>query len=220
MEIVETPSCRYCLDGSGQLLSPCNCKGSLGYIHLECQKQAYTVSGSYSCPVCLVQFQNVIVNYHEYIEEDEWNTSLCSTCIQYISPILHTLISSGVILIVTSSLSTLSLYTFAVYTILWQVIIGCILLLTNCIYRVKHKERYIHILCTSFKNNYICLHACTLIYLYTVIQYTHGLFYYVILLTSTSLLHIYEIQHIYILRKINEEIDRSDRVLFYRSLNC
>lgn len=217
MQMTETPSCRYCLDGSGQLLSPCNCKGSLAYIHLECQQQAYTVTGSYSCPVCLVQFQNVIVNFHEYIEEDEWKTSPYSLCIQHISPILHILISSGVIILIAlllSSLSSLSLYTFSLYTILWQTIIGCTLLLTNCIYRVNHRQRYIHLLCTTVNNNFICLHVCILLYLYTMVHYTNGPLYYAVLLTSTSLLHMYEIQHIHILRRINKDRNSSERALF------
>lgn len=205
MQIIEDPTCRYCLDGSGHLLSPCKCKGTQGYIHLDCQTQAYNKTKSYSCPICLSQFTNVIINYYEYIEEDQWAESLCSTCIRYISPILHIILST----VVTSITSS-----YALYTIVWQTIISCSLLLTNCTYRVKNRKRYVYLLCTTLYNNYILLHACILLYLYITLQQTKSITYYVLLLTSTTLIHTYELQHIRILRQINSEIDYTSSILF------
>ena len=205
MQLTEEPVCRYCLDSSGQLLSPCKCKGTQGYIHLECQKQSYNITKSYICPICVSQFTNVITNYYEYIEEDEWIESLCTTCIQYISPILHIILST-VIISITSS--------FALYNIIWQILISFSLILTNYMYRVKNRKRYLYLLFTTLHNNYILLHISILLYLYLTLEYTQSITYYILLLTSTSLLHTYESQHNSILRQINAEIDITDTVLF------
>jgi hypothetical protein len=205
MQSNDTPTCRYCLEASGTLLSPCKCRGTQGYIHLVCQQDACNATNTYSCPVCLSQFTNIIIQQREYIEEDEWTESLCSSCIRYMTPILH---------IITSTILTSSISSFAYYTIVWQTLLGCSLIVTNYTYRVKNRRMYIQILCTSFYNNYILLHACILLYLYIMMQYTKSITYYLLLLSSISLIHTYESQHIHILRQINKNIDASDMVLF------
>ena len=32
----ETPSCRYCLEETGELIAPCQCSGSTKWVHSEC----------------------------------------------------------------------------------------------------------------------------------------------------------------------------------------
>ena len=35
-------ACRICLEESGELISPCACKGTAGYVHVECPSNGCT----------------------------------------------------------------------------------------------------------------------------------------------------------------------------------
>uniref|UniRef100_A0AAY5L821 RING-type E3 ubiquitin transferase n=1 Tax=Esox lucius TaxID=8010 RepID=A0AAY5L821_ESOLU len=54
----ERPMCRICHDGGGQeeLLSPCECAGSLGTIHRSCLEHWLSASGTSFCELCHYQF--------------------------------------------------------------------------------------------------------------------------------------------------------------------
>ncbi|XP_070823107.1 E3 ubiquitin-protein ligase MARCHF3 [Chaetodon trifascialis] len=54
----EDPLCRICHDGraSGELLSPCECSGSLAMVHRACLEHWLTASNSSHCELCHHQF--------------------------------------------------------------------------------------------------------------------------------------------------------------------
>ncbi|XP_061119300.1 E3 ubiquitin-protein ligase MARCHF3-like [Conger conger] len=56
--LVERPMCRICHEGSVQeeLLSPCECAGTLGTIHRSCLEQWLSSSSTSSCELCHFQF--------------------------------------------------------------------------------------------------------------------------------------------------------------------
>ena len=47
--------CRICHD-EGDLLSPCNCSGSVGLVHLTCLEKWLSTTGSQSCELCQYEF--------------------------------------------------------------------------------------------------------------------------------------------------------------------
>ena len=52
-------TCRICCSSerSGQMLSPCNCKGTLSYVHSYCLINWIDVSQSDECEVCLTEYE-------------------------------------------------------------------------------------------------------------------------------------------------------------------
>ncbi|XP_030650094.1 E3 ubiquitin-protein ligase MARCHF3 [Chanos chanos] len=54
----EEPFCRICHEGSGagDLLSPCNCAGSLAMVHRTCLEHWLTASGTRHCELCHFEF--------------------------------------------------------------------------------------------------------------------------------------------------------------------
>ncbi|XP_062339803.1 E3 ubiquitin-protein ligase MARCHF3-like [Osmerus eperlanus] len=54
----ERPMCRICHDGGGQeeLISPCECSGTLGTIHRSCLEHWLSSSGTSFCELCHYQF--------------------------------------------------------------------------------------------------------------------------------------------------------------------
>ncbi|XP_053501548.1 E3 ubiquitin-protein ligase MARCHF3-like isoform X2 [Ictalurus furcatus] len=56
--LVERPMCRICHDGGGQeeLLSPCECTGTLGTIHRSCLEHWLSASSTSFCELCHFQF--------------------------------------------------------------------------------------------------------------------------------------------------------------------
>lgn len=54
-DIEENVNCRVCLDRgdpSGYMCLPCNCAGSIAYIHPECLREWIKASGSVECEIC------------------------------------------------------------------------------------------------------------------------------------------------------------------------
>jgi hypothetical protein len=51
--------CKYCLSSDGQMISPCLCKGSIGYVHNRClQDWIYSKSQSKPCcEICKIPFK-------------------------------------------------------------------------------------------------------------------------------------------------------------------
>ncbi|KAG7476488.1 hypothetical protein MATL_G00083420 [Megalops atlanticus] len=56
--LVERPMCRICHEGGGQeeLLSPCECAGTLGTIHRSCLEHWLSASSTSMCELCHFQF--------------------------------------------------------------------------------------------------------------------------------------------------------------------
>jgi hypothetical protein len=57
----DTSHCRICYGEEGELVSPCQCKGSIGYVHSDCQVEYMKISGNASkrCTTCNTVMNNV-----------------------------------------------------------------------------------------------------------------------------------------------------------------
>uniref|UniRef100_A0A914CNT2 RING-CH-type domain-containing protein n=1 Tax=Acrobeloides nanus TaxID=290746 RepID=A0A914CNT2_9BILA len=57
--INDIPTCRICLDdtGTSELISPCNCRGTMEFVHRECLDKWYDVSGETVCGTCLGEYE-------------------------------------------------------------------------------------------------------------------------------------------------------------------
>ena len=57
--------CRICHDDQGDLHKVCNCKGSIGLVHMECQKKWLEFKGNKICDICGYDFEflNAPLNY-------------------------------------------------------------------------------------------------------------------------------------------------------------
>ena len=54
-------SCKICFDSSNSsdnpLINPCNCKGTIEYIHKECLEKWIQLSKNHNCSVCLIPYR-------------------------------------------------------------------------------------------------------------------------------------------------------------------
>lgn len=55
----ESPMCRICFRGTraGRLLSPCNCKGTIGLVHKECLEEWLSRRNTDECNICSYHFK-------------------------------------------------------------------------------------------------------------------------------------------------------------------
>jgi hypothetical protein len=51
-DATDAPTCRICFDSTGELLTPCKCKGSMQYAHSECLSDWYMRKTDVTCEIC------------------------------------------------------------------------------------------------------------------------------------------------------------------------
>lgn len=51
------PACRICYDTSGNPIEPCNCRGSIGNVHLHCLEKWLSDKRSTKCEICLFEYK-------------------------------------------------------------------------------------------------------------------------------------------------------------------
>ena len=75
--------CRVCLESidSNHMLSPCNCRGSIGYIHWNCLKQTIEINGEEYCRICRQQWIGIDIqkktkNFWHFIKRRQNNSIL------------------------------------------------------------------------------------------------------------------------------------------------
>ena len=54
--------CRICYGGGRNLISPCDCKGSVWYIHKHCLLKWIKISESKKCEICKTKYKVNIIN--------------------------------------------------------------------------------------------------------------------------------------------------------------
>ena len=56
-------TCRICLEDEGELIQPCNCKGTAANVHPECLIKWLNISGTESCEICKYKYvcEDVVV---------------------------------------------------------------------------------------------------------------------------------------------------------------
>lgn len=95
MEDSFLPQCRFCFESDGELISPCNCRGTLKYIHIEClQKWRKTLpfnvfnKRDIKCEICHKYYE-----FEDSYKEKSYNLSeysiICLEILLYII-LLHT----------------------------------------------------------------------------------------------------------------------------------
>lgn len=204
------PTCRYCLDTEQPLLSPCRCTGTQAYIHRACQEQAYHASGSYTCPVCLQIFKNADLDAREYIASEESHPSLCNLIFGYFLPVFNIFLPIALYPPIME-ITTLDRYKdrallFALFELSWQGLLTVLILATNIGFRVKRRALYVHYLITMPMHNYVAMHMILLTYLTAFLWRAENPMYQTLLIASQCMTHMYETQHEYILKKINEDV--------------
>lgn len=58
------PSCRHCYESSeesSKLLKPCNCKGSIEFIHFNCLKEWIEHNNTDVCDVCKTSYDGLVI---------------------------------------------------------------------------------------------------------------------------------------------------------------
>lgn len=65
---LEEKFCRICLDVSeeDELMSPCDCRGSLQYVHFQCLKQSVMHLKSHRCGICKKKFHGLEVKVDQF----------------------------------------------------------------------------------------------------------------------------------------------------------
>ena len=57
--------CKYCLDEinptSNDVISPCNCRGSMNYVHKKC----FNKVNRSSCEICKIDYPNRVILYRK-----------------------------------------------------------------------------------------------------------------------------------------------------------
>lgn len=59
--------CRYCLQGGGDMISPCHCKGHLEWVHVRCWTQWQTHKNNTYCEICHSKYSFSIKLILQYV---------------------------------------------------------------------------------------------------------------------------------------------------------
>ncbi len=51
--------CKFCLEQSDTLVSICDCKGSMEFVHVSCMNKWLVTSKTHNCPICKFEFEYV-----------------------------------------------------------------------------------------------------------------------------------------------------------------
>src|SRR3990167_7919241 len=73
-------SCRICMENKPPLISPCNCKGSIKYVHKECITKWLKTSGKTTCELCKFSYRK----NEGCVKVKIWFSALCF-CFLYFS---------------------------------------------------------------------------------------------------------------------------------------
>ena len=80
--------CRICHDDQGDLYKVCNCKGSIGLVHLECEEKWLSVNGvKKSCDLCGYKFKIRLEN-RPYTEVKKITKTFYSSALLWESRVL------------------------------------------------------------------------------------------------------------------------------------
>ena len=95
---------------------------------------------------------------------------------------------------------------FALFELAWQTLLASIILTVNIGCRVKRRNIYVYYMASVPIHNYVAMHILILTYLTAFLWRADNPIYQTLLIASQCMTHMYETQHVYILRKINEGV--------------
>jgi hypothetical protein len=200
----EDACCRYCLDSSGGILiSPCLCKGTQAFIHVECQKRGYAVNMNAVCPVCKDRFRNIIEEPFEDIQP--WAENSFKNLV-YCLPAFNTGICmySFVGFAQFFQISWIPYEAqFALFQISWQ---ACLLLWFYSyviLFKVKNKRRYIYLTFFQSPCSYAHLHLCIMIYIICGFSMSKNTVYQMVGLLSQCFTHVHVFRHVDVMTRMN-----------------
>jgi hypothetical protein len=195
---MEEPSCRFCFESEGTLISPCPCKGSVQFIHLECQQRSYFINRSLECSICKKPYTNVQKACIETIPNIDFCAEMMFIYINFIF-FIHLMP-----LMFKIFYSEITYENFIDYQIKWQMSTLLTLLLLNLLGFVKHRYRYLSMLIVQSPFSYTYLQLYIWIFLMKNIEISRSFFYILILYSSHFCMCFHFRIHTKILMKINE----------------
>ena len=109
-----------CLD-SQNMLSPCNCSGTIGYIHKECLIQSILINKEEFCRICAQQFIGLkitkrIQTFHQFISET-------NSTKHFLIPIMVTIILVPIIILINVNNSYISKTVCKILTVILDITI-------------------------------------------------------------------------------------------------
>lgn len=195
--------CRYCLESSGTLISPCVCKGTQGFIHIACQQQGYNVNNDTKCPICKCHFYNIFEDPLEDIDMCITNIlTRASLCIPCINIFMSMNIFINLIGLFTPINTEMHL---AVFQLIWQIGILTGLLTYTLVECVKNRAKYIHYMFWNGINTPINMQLALWAYFIIEISRSDRPTYQFLLFASQCLMHIHVFRHVDVLQQINFE---------------
>jgi hypothetical protein len=195
--------CKYCLEssleGRDQFISPCDCTGSVKYVHYSCFIRWIILAPEDRkslCPICNYTYNINPLDDLELIPE---SPPLFLSKLSH--PFLSLVVSHVLFYLVIASIEPLSFnkkceiymknqYTF--YSIWLIVFLRSI--------SIKNKALYLHTLLYSYRSYFIVCHIACLILFWNIPVY-----FFITGPITSSLLQVYWIEHVNILTQVNKE---------------
>lgn len=199
----EDACCRYCLDSSGVLISPCLCKGTQAFIHVECQKRGYAVHKNAVCPVCKNRFHNIIEESLEDIEP--WNHNSVKNIV-YCLPAFNTCVCMYTFVGLSQFLQITWIpyeAQFALYQISWQACLIVMFYMYVIMFNVRNKKRYIYLTFFESPCSYVHLHICVILYIISGIGMSKSSVYQLLGVLSQCFTHVHVSRHVEVLSYMN-----------------
>ncbi|XP_077564274.1 E3 ubiquitin-protein ligase MARCHF3-like [Haemaphysalis longicornis] len=79
--MAETPMCRICFRGAraGSLLTPCNCRGTIGFVHKACLEEWLSRRNTDECNICSYKFQveRTAKSFWEWLRDPNNHSNRC-----------------------------------------------------------------------------------------------------------------------------------------------
>ena len=149
--------CRVCFETTDQniMVSPCHCRGSMAFIHLQCFKNCIEISGEEKCDICGQNWIGIAIvkkgkGFKEFLEEESLNLNFGLIMFTMFSTILTQFIFDKFIFYrkywLFYTLYSLNLMTFILCNLLLYKIISDFL-----VWR-KFNFKYIVIKCKTINN--------------------------------------------------------------------
>ena len=192
----ERPLCRFCLDSKNELknplVEPCECRGSLRYVHQLCLSRWQRLNPARNGDMCMLCLQPYHDDFNESLEIIPEKNTLSSFLLRF--PFMICLVTNYVGVFHYSILPFKSDYTlfYRYYQFLFE---ACFFLLFVTQWRVRNRPLYWKEWKAKQIHLWLFLHAVCNYYIY------HGELW--VTLPLNYILYFYWATHIQILEKIN-----------------
>lgn len=129
--------CRFCLecDSLGNLISPCNCKGTFQYVHNECLLKWYAHASDrgLKCNVCLEEYEK---GYDINLESIKPISEIYTRCMK--KPVYYLVLSHSILIFISKLLQNPAMY----YLLHFLFHFSHFFHFLNLVYTVKNRSLY------------------------------------------------------------------------------